>query len=137
MNPHPFFLYLFPFSAHTLCSSFFKHTLHIFPSPRQRTQLAHTCCTLFFKKGLTFLFNPFALGTDIRKNLEYIRPLAPLAVFSFPAPENSVRTYHLILLLKRANGFMLSESTHLILSLSRARERAMHTPVALSYSRKD
>ena len=47
---------------------------------------------------------------DIRGNLEYIRPLAHLAVFSFPAPENSVRTYHLILLLKRANGFMMSES---------------------------
>ena len=47
---------------------------------------------------------------DIRGNLEYIGPLALPAEFSFPASENSACTYHLILLLKRANGFMMSES---------------------------
>ena len=61
MNPHPFFLYPF-FSTHfmvlvsitLLLNIFLEHTLHILPSPRQRTQHAHTCRLLLFKKGLTF-----------------------------------------------------------------------------------
>lgn len=47
---------------------------------------------------------------DIREYLEYIGPLALLLFSLFPASENSVRTYHLIFLLKRANGFIMPES---------------------------